>query len=211
MSISCAETAGMFVANTWLAKHLIFSSVSICQQWKQPWAQPCGISTENKRIIPSAFGRDCLPLSSCSQVQPSCQSFHSSGWQKHIPVQNLAARITRLLLPKMLQRHSVFYPQGMLANCPLYPRNLCLPLFLPTKITFEDNNRRLKYKNSLSFCTLPFSREIENPLLCLDMCECQSGDETLVTSWWWVTVTVFPLVSTPEELLGESRCQLCSI
>lgn len=113
MSISCAETAGIFVANTWLAKHLIFYAVSICQQWKQPWAQPCGISTGNECIIPSAFGKGCLPLSSCIQVQPNCQCFHGSGWEKHIPVQNLAARITRLLLPKMLQRHSVFYPQAM--------------------------------------------------------------------------------------------------
>lgn len=113
MSISCAETAGIFVANIWLAKHLIFCPASICQQWKQPWAQPCGISTENKCIIPSAFGKDYLSLPSCSQVRPNCQPFHSSGWEKHIPVQNLAARITRLLLPKMLRRHAVFYSQAM--------------------------------------------------------------------------------------------------
>lgn len=194
MSISCAETAGIFVANTWLAKHLIFYPVSICQQWKQPWAQPCGISTENKCIISSVFGKDYLPLSSCSQVQPNSQPFHSSGWEKHIPVQNLAAGITRLLLPKVLQRHPVFYPQAMLVNCSLYPWNLFIPLFLPNKITFENNNRRLKYKTSLSFCTpLLFSREMENSPLCLDMCECQSGDETLVTSWWqwlWLSISL---------------------
>lgn len=38
---------------------------------------------------------------------------HFIGWKKHIPLQNLAARITRLLLPKMLQRPSAFYPQAM--------------------------------------------------------------------------------------------------
>lgn len=58
MSISCAGAAGVFVANTWLTKHFIFHPVSICQQWKQPWTQPCGISTENKRFISSAFGKD---------------------------------------------------------------------------------------------------------------------------------------------------------
>lgn len=86
MSISCV---GIFVANTWLAKHLIFYPVSICQQWKQPWAQPCGISTENRCIISSVFGKDYFPLSPCSQVQPNSQHFHSSGWEKHIPVENL--------------------------------------------------------------------------------------------------------------------------
>lgn len=81
---------------------------------------------------------------------------------------------------------------GQLANCSLYPWKLSTLLFLPINITFEDNNSRLKHKNSLSFCTpLPFSREMENSLLCLDMCECQSGEETLFTSWWWVTVAVF--------------------
>jgi len=68
MSINCARTAGILVANTWLAKHFILYSVSICQQWKQPWALPCAISTENKHIISSAFGKDYLSLSSYSKV-----------------------------------------------------------------------------------------------------------------------------------------------
>lgn len=84
----------------WLAKHLIFYPVSICQQWKQPWAQPCGIGTENKCITPSAFGKDYLPLSSCNKVHPNSPPFHSSGWEKHIPVEKLSARTTVLLLFK---------------------------------------------------------------------------------------------------------------
>lgn len=111
MSIHRAETVGIFVANTWLAKHFIFSPVSICQQWKQPWAQPCGISTENKSIIPSAFGKGYLPLSSCSQVQPNCQTFHRM--EETHPFTEPGSKNHQLLLPKMLQRPSAFYPQAM--------------------------------------------------------------------------------------------------